>query len=298
MTCANNLKEAIKFENWAKKIKQLTEIISKNNEIEYVREYCRNNEIRNMYGCSSIVDQIEKAPCCEALNCTVPSITSQLDQKFREMANETARNTFLANIAVLSIEYFQIYCLKDEINKATNVIRDERQFSRIEQDLPNIESDINSLISYSQKDISKLSESKKNKFYSEVNKRIAKINNKLSETRTKLSGIEINLGRVRTTLELKSKEAWLGVAKSGVNLLSNSVNLATYWPYLNPSNMILGVGGILGWIGVGALNAHAYKITQERLNELAAGFAKVDELRNTLDALQNRLDEFELTISK
>jgi len=292
LNLGNNLAQVVSFEKSAKKIKFLKEMLSREiTDAAYVKEYCKINEIRNIYGCDAVATQIENATNCSALNRLGPTIACQLNDSLKDLANNTARNIFFANIVTIAMEFFQVYLLIDEISKATNVIRDESKFREIERLLSVIESDLAKLLADSQKDISGLSESKKDKFHSALNLKNAKILNKIGEIREKLNTIEIELNNARSKLEISGQTAWVNTAKASINFVANAVNMATYFKYLNPSNMFMGAFGLVGWVAIGALNVNAYMITQERLIEIRSEFDKIYAFRRDLQDLERRLRE-------
>ena len=58
LNLGNNLAQVVSFEKSAKKIKFLKEILSREiTDAAYVKEYCKINEIRNIYGCRLVGKQ-------------------------------------------------------------------------------------------------------------------------------------------------------------------------------------------------------------------------------------------------
>ena len=212
---------------------------------------------------------------------TRADILDALSKIKKTKTNSLFQHMVYQSIAVTVIQYYSLYSAWVFLSRASNVVKNEKEFKKIDDCFAEIEKKMEEVRNLMKTDPENRA----------IEKKINRINILCSIALKLISKTEARIdGRIKK-LYLYVDNAVENMTTNTVSLLTEGLQLCLIWDELTLETKMLGIGVAALRSTVIAGNAYIYYLSQKQLEKLQQDQQKVTALKEELDKLQKQIEE-------
>lgn len=211
---------------------------------------------------------------------TGEDILEFLSQIKETKTNKLIQQMLFQSIAVVLTQYVSLYSAWVYISRASNVVRNEEKFRKIDKSLVEISEKIG--------EVRNLVRSNPNN--RAIERKVTRIGTLCLKVLTLISETEAKINERIQKLYLYVDKTVDNMATNVVPILTEGLQLCLTWDVLKLETKLLGIG--LATLRTAAIagNAYVHYLSQKQLEELQQDQKKVNDLKEKLEKLQEEID--------
>ena len=195
--------------------------------------------------------------------------------------NNLLQNMLYQSIVVAVTQYYSLYYAWVFISRASNVVKNEKEFKKIDECFAEIEKkteEVRRLMKTDPED-------------RDIEKKVNRISTLCLRVLRLISATEARIdGRIKK-LNLYAEKTVENMATNAVSIVTEGLQLFLTWDELTWETKMFGISLAALKSAAIAGNAYIYHISKKQIEELQQDQQKVIDLKEALDKLQNQIEE-------
>ena len=195
--------------------------------------------------------------------------------------NNVIQQTGFQSIAVVLVQYVSLYSAWVFISRASNVVKNEEKFKKINESFAEINEKIEEVRNLMNTDPNNTA----------IERKVTRIGTLCLKTLALINEIEARIDGRMQKLYLYVDKAVNNMATNAVSIVTDCLQLYLNWDILKLETNFLGIGLAAFTSGAIAANAYVYYLSQKQLEELQQDQKDVIDLKKEFDKLQEEIDK-------